>query len=81
MCLSSAFSPAESTGMYAVHQVKCMHNNWQDKGLTFHSEEKRTKNKIKFYASFISKANLKSFMKCDVLAILLQEEMPNLSLS
>lgn len=44
-------------------------------------KKKEQKIKIKSYASFISKANLKSFMKCDVLAILLQEEMPNLSLS
>lgn len=44
MCLSSAFSPPESMGIYAVHQDKCMHNNWQDKGLTSHSEEKGTKN-------------------------------------
>lgn len=43
MCLSLAFSPAESMGVYAVHQVKCIHNNSQDKGLTFQSEEKEQK--------------------------------------
>lgn len=81
MCLSLAFSPVESMGIYAVHQVKCIHNNLQDKGLAFHSKEKEQKIKIKSYTSCISKANLKSFMKCDILAILLQEELPNLSLS
>lgn len=45
MCLSLAFSPVESMGIYAVHQVKCIHNNSQDKGLAFRSEEKRTENK------------------------------------
>lgn len=44
-------------------------------------KKKEHKLKVKSYTSSISKANLKSFMKCDKLAILLQGEMPNLSLS
>lgn len=44
-------------------------------------KRKEQKIKIKSCTFFISKANLKSFIKCDILAILLQEEMPNLSLS
>ena len=44
MCLSTAFSPVECVGMYAIPQVKCIHDNLQNKGLIFHSEEKRKKN-------------------------------------
>lgn len=79
MCLSTAFGPVESTEIYTVRQVKCVHNNLQNKGLVFHSEEKRgKKRKIKSYTSFISKANLQSFTKCDILAILLPKGMPDL---
>lgn len=42
---SAAFSPVESTGIYAVHQVKCVHNNLQNKGLIFHSEGEKDKNR------------------------------------
>lgn len=64
----------QSYGIYAVHQVKCVHNDLQKKGLNFHSEE----NNKKSYFSFISKANLHSFLKWAVLAILLPEGMPDL---
>lgn len=36
----------ESTGIYAVHQVKCVHNNLQNKGLIFHSEGEKDKNRV-----------------------------------
>lgn len=68
-------SPMKSMGIYAVHQVKCICNNLQNKGLIFHSEGEKN---IKSYTFFISKANLQSFMKCDTYTILLPKGMPDL---
>lgn len=79
MCLSLAFSPLESMGIYTVHKLNAYITIHKIKALL--STVKKKEQKIKSCTFFVSKANLKSFIKCYILAILLREEMPNLSLS